>query len=49
MNKDELYKNLESNCIPDNIYSMKASDYEKFLQYRRRKMAEKIKKYYYSI
>ena len=46
---DELHKNLKLNCIPDNIYSMKSSDYETFLQYRRKKMAEKIKNYYYSI
>ena len=49
LNEDILFKNIETNCIPASILEMKACDYEKFLQERRKLMAEKIKKYYYSI
>ncbi|WP_227553771.1 hypothetical protein [Acinetobacter haemolyticus] len=44
-----LKENLKSNCIPENIVSMDVKDYEDFLLERRKLMAEKIKKYYYSI
>ena len=49
IDEEEFYKNIDLNCIPNNIFSMTANDYENFLQYRRKKMAEKIKNYYYSI
>ena len=49
LNEEELYKNLEMNCIPKNIFNMQASDYDEFLLERRKMMAEKIKNYYYSI
>ena len=49
LDDNELSKNLEMNCIPANISSLQACDYDLFLQERRKMMAEKIKKYYYSI
>lgn len=47
--EDELYKNLEINCIPSTILNMQACNYDEFLLERRKMMAEKIKKFYYSI
>ena len=44
-----LKENLKSNCIPVNINTMEANDYEQFLVERRKLMAEKIKNYYYSL
>lgn len=40
------YKNLEMNCIPESIHSMRAADYPEFLNERRKRMARKIRKYY---
>ncbi|MBM3455039.1 MAG: DUF262 domain-containing protein [Bacteroidetes bacterium] len=44
-----LRKNLELNCIPNDIVKMDASNYEEFLLERRKLMANKIKKYYNSL
>ena len=44
-----LIKNLEQNCIPVSIVNMDYSNYEEFLVLRRKMMAQKIKKYYYSL
>ena len=41
-----LKSNLEENCIPANIFDMNGSDYDKFLQERRKLMATLIEKYY---
>lgn len=41
-----LKSNLEENCIPANIFDMNVSDYDKFLQERRKLMATLIEKYY---
>ncbi len=49
LNEEDLKNNLKMNCIPEKIFSMQASDYDEFLLERRKMMAEKIKKYYYSI
>ena len=49
LNADELYRNLEINCIPATILNMQACNYDEFLRERRKMMAEKIRKYYYSI
>ena len=49
LNEEELRKNLKTNCIPEQIFTMQASDYEAFLLERRKMMAEKIKNFYYSI
>ena len=44
---NELKKSLATNCIPENIRSLTAADYESvFLPARRRMMAEKIRDYY---
>lgn len=44
-----LRDNLAVNCIPADIFTMTAADYEKFLKERRILMAKKIKKYYNSL
>ena len=49
LNADDLYRNLEINCIPATILNMQACNYDEFLHERRKMMAEKIRKYYYSI
>lgn len=38
--------NLEENCIPANIFNMTVTDYDDFLQERRKLMAALIEKYY---
>lgn len=47
--KSMLIKNLKQNCIPENISDMEYTDYDTFLVERRKLMAQKIKKYYYSL
>ena len=47
--KELLLKNLQQNCIPETILQMEYTDYEEFLTERRKLMAKKIKKYYYSL
>ncbi len=49
IDKDEYYENLRVNCIPDDVMFMTYNDYERFLNERRKKMAMKIKEYYYSL
>ena len=44
-----LIHNLKTNCIPENIVSLDVGNYEEFLLIRRKLMAKKIKKYYYSL
>ena len=44
-----LRENLAVNCIPADIFTMTATDYEKFLKERRILMAKKIKEYYNSL
>lgn len=46
---DVLRKNLRENCIPEDIVEMEKSDYDAFLNERRKLMAQKIKVYYYSL
>ena len=48
-NKEELKKNLEMNCIPEGFENMTIEDYPRFLDSRRKLMAQKIKKYYASL
>ena len=48
-NVDELKENLITNCIPENIGGMSFEEYDKFLNLRRKMMAEKIRNYYYSL
>ena len=44
-----LIKNLQQNCIPETILQMEHTNYEEFLTERRKLMAKKIKRYYYSL
>jgi hypothetical protein len=44
-----LQKNLAENCIPDQISTMEAKDYGKFLEMRRMIIAKKLKGYYNSL
>jgi len=46
---DMLKHNLAANCIPYDTCKMGHTDYEAFLGARRELMAQKIKKYYYSL
>lgn len=46
---DVLKNNLEENCIPFDVCNMNHTDYEAFLAERRKRMALKIKDYYYSL
>ena len=49
LNEEKLKNNLKINCIPEKVLTMQANDYDEFLLERRKMMAEKIKKFYYSI
>ena len=49
MDIEVLKENLKTNCIPENIISLNVENYESFLLERRKSMAKKIKKYYYSL
>lgn len=42
----ELGNNMKSNCIPEELFSMDANDYDTFLAQRRELMANKIERYY---
>lgn len=44
-----LTENMTSNCVPKDFFEMEVGDYKDFLKVRRRLMAEKIKKYYFSL
>ena len=46
---DKFYQNLETNCIPADTVEMDYLDYDSFLEKRRKLMATKIRKYYYSL
>lgn len=46
---DVLKNNLEENCIPFDVCNMNHTDYEAFLAERQKRMALKIKDYYYSL
>ncbi len=46
---DKFYANLETNCIPKEVIDMDYTSYDLFLEKRRKLMAAKIKKYYYSL
>ena len=43
---DELYVNLDENCIPHEIVNMDVTDYHTFLEARRKLMAQKVKAYF---
>ena len=44
--EDQLKSNLETNCIPENVFDMSADNYQEFLESRRKMMALKIHHYY---
>lgn len=44
-NPDELQKNLDIHCIPEGVFG----NYDEFLNERRKLMATKIRKYYFSL
>lgn len=46
---EELKRNLEANCVPEEVLDMDHTRYAEFLEKRRALMAEKIRKYYYSL
>lgn len=46
---DKLEDNMNQNCIPENIFEMDYTDFNKFLEERRILMAQKIKRYFLSI
>jgi len=46
---ETLKANLSENCIPEAVIEMDFSDYDTFLAERRKLMAQKIRKYYYSL
>lgn len=46
---DELYRNLEMNCVPTDVFEMDYTQYSYFLEKRKALMANKIKKYYNSL
>lgn len=48
-NLQDFEKNLEDNCISNNIHELTAEHYQEFLLNRRKMMAEKIKKFYQSL
>jgi hypothetical protein len=47
--EQELKENLKANCIPESIFDMTVEHYSDFLEERRKLMAEKMKKYYFSL
>lgn len=47
--KEELKRNLQMNCIPEDIFEMDYTRFNEFLEKRRTLMADKIKRYYYSL
>lgn len=47
--EQKLMDNLASNCIPADIFSMDANNYQRFLKERRKLMAQKIKAYFQAL
>ena len=48
-NFELILENLKQNAIPENIFEMTMEDYQKFLDQRRKLMAQKMRIYYESI
>lgn len=46
---DEFNKNLKDHCIPKDVVNMSIDDYPRFLEERRKLMAQKIRAYYKSL
>lgn len=49
LNREELMKNLEMNCIPEDVFEMDYTRYDEFLDGRKLLMAQKIRKFYESL
>lgn len=49
LNREELIKNLEMNCIPEDVFEMDYTCYNEFLEKRKLLMAQKIRKFYESL
>lgn len=49
LNREELMKNLEMNCIPKDVFEMDYTRYNEFLDERKLLMAQKIRKFYESL
>lgn len=49
VDKEKLRQNLTDNCIPEEFIMMDVRDYHRFLELRRRLMADKIHKFYESL
>lgn len=47
--EEALVQNLRQNCVPGGFENMDVDDYSRFLEKRRKLMAEKIKTYYFSL
>lgn len=47
--QEELYKNLDENCIPHDLVSMDVTNYQYFLAARRKLMSQKVRKYFQSL
>lgn len=48
-NKEKLMENMSMNCIPESIFDMEVHDYDRFLSERRKLIAEKIRRFYFSL
>lgn len=46
---EELYANLQSNCIPESVLTMTIDNYDDFLKERRKLMAAKMREYYFGL
>lgn len=46
---DELKANLEAHCIPQSVMEMDSSNFVEFLLARRKLMAQKLKRFYFSL
>ena len=47
--EEALLKNLQMNCVTEEIFDMDIKNYEEFLENRRKLMARKIKDFYFSL
>jgi hypothetical protein len=48
-NHELLVKNLQENCLPESVSDYEYDNFESFLLTRRKKMAEKVRGYYFSL
>ncbi|MGP4078543.1 GmrSD restriction endonuclease domain-containing protein [Pseudalkalibacillus sp. R45] len=48
-NMDDLVENFKMNCIPQSLFEMEATDYERFLEERRSLIVDKIRSYFHKL